>query len=76
MKQSSSYEADFFVILAQSILYKQRSVGRWERFERNLLFNNAVYLFSISNICLIKFDYLNGFLIEKALFKVFWNMYR
>lgn len=76
MKQNSSYEADFFVILAQSILYKQRSVGRWERFERNLLFNNAVYLFSISNICLIKFDYLNGFLIEKALFKVFWNMYR
>ena len=76
MKQNSSYEADFFVILAQSILYKQRSVGRWERFERTLLFNNAVYLFSISNICLIKFDYLNGFLIEKALFKVFWNMYR
>ena len=76
MKQNLSYEADFFVILAQSILYKQRSVGRWERFERNLLFNNAVYLFSISNICLIKFDYLNGFLIEKALFKVFWNMYR
>ena len=76
MKQNSSYEADFFVILAQSILYKQRSVGRWERFERKLLFNNAVYLFSISNICLIKFDYLNGFLIEKALFKVFWNMYR
>lgn len=48
MKQNSSYEADFFVILAQSILYEQRSVGRWERFERNLLFNNAVYFFLLA----------------------------